>query len=184
MTINQFISRAKDIAEGKTVYLYGGIGQPVTSILINAKAKQYPKWYTASRIKKLSCYIGYLGYDCSGLIKAICKDLNEPIKDMNADSIFSTMCIKTDDPAAGCLAHVKGHIGIVIDSDHVIEANSKKEKVCISDINERKWEFGKFTILKEDVTSIPAPAQPENPSNKYEQMLQDLQNIINKYKRS
>lgn len=171
MTITEFITKAEQIRQSNTVYMYGTMGQTVTDILINSKAAQYPNWYTAARISKLKKNIGATGYDCSGLIKSILKD--EGFPDVNADTIFKKYCAKVNKPSAGCLAHKSGHIAICVDADHVIEASSASGKVIISDIAERNFkEFGKFNFLKEE-------AQPA--ANEKEEILADLKEIITKY---
>ena len=176
MTKESFIQAAKAIADSKTAYLYGGTGEKITESVINSKAAQYPKWYTASRIKKLKGCIGYRGFDCSGLIKGIFKDAKEPMKDLNADSIFSTMCIKESKPEAGYLAHKKGHIAIVIDSDHIIEASSSAGKVKISDISSA-YEFGRFTLLNDENGSVSTGSDV----NRLQEIIANLQAIIEKY---
>lgn len=173
MTITEFITKAEQIRQSNTVYMYGTVGQTVTENLINAKAMQYPKWYTAKRMANLKKKIGYIGYDCSGLIKSILKE--EGFPDINADTIFKNYCTKVDNPSAGCLAHKSGHIAICVDADHVIEAASGSGKVVLADIAGRNFkEFGKFNFLKEETQSIPTP------SNK-EQIIADLKKIIEKY---
>ena len=168
MTKDEFINKAIEIASGEpVVYAYGFTGQMLTSELLDRKAKQYPNWYTDERKKNLSKHIGRYACDCSGLIKWILK--SEMFPDFNADNIFSVYCTKVDKPYAGCIAHKKGHIGIVINEMEVVEASSSKGKVVISNIKDRDFtEYGKFNYLKEELS-------------KQECLLQDLKDLIKKY---
>lgn len=177
MTITEFITKAEQIRQTNTVYMYGTVGQTVTQKLIDQKTAQYPKWYTAKRVANLKKKIGATGYDCSGLIKSILK--SEGFPDVNADSIFKKYCTKVDKPTAGCLAHKSGHIAICVDADHVIEASSASGKVVLSDIAGRNFkEFGKFNFLKEETQTV----QPVAPTtNKKEDILAALKEIIAKY---
>lgn len=168
MTASEFVSQAEFIARSKTRYAYGCTGQIITSNLINQKAAQYPAWYTAERKKSLLTDAGCQAYDCSGLIKAILK--NESFPDINADTIFKQYCEKVNDPYAGCLAHKKGHIGICVNDNQVVEASSSAGKVIISDNSSRNWEeFGKFKFLSFTYYKT------------MDQLISDLKIIINKY---
>lgn len=168
MTKDDFITTAIAIAHREPViYAYGFTGQVLTDASIQAKAKQYPNWYTDARIKHLKTYIGNKACDCSGLIKWILKE--EMFPDFNADSIYNVYCKTVAKPYAGCLAHKKGHIGICISDTKVVEASSTEGRVIISDISKRNWtEFGEFTYLKEEMS-------------KQECLLQDLKDLIKKY---
>ena len=168
MTTQEFIKKAEQIAKGVPVYYgYGFTGQVLSDASIQARAKQYPNWYTADRIKELKKHNGCTACDCSGLIKWVLKE--EMFPDFNADYIFSVYCTKVDKPYAGCLAHKKGHIGIVINDTEVVEASSSKGKVVISNIKDRDFtEYGKFNYLKEV-------------HSKGDALLEDLKALIKKY---
>lgn len=170
MNVNSFIQEAKRIQSSDSVYAFGFTGQKLTSDLIRSKAKQYPGWYSQDRIKNLEAKIGINAYDCSGLIKAICKNLNISFPDINADMIFKLYCNPQAIPSAGCLIHKDGHIGICIDSEYVIEASSAAGKVIISKRLEKNWkEFGYFNILDSGF--------PESSGD----LLSDLKELIKKY---
>lgn len=167
MTKDEFINKAIDIASCNYIYAYGFTGQILSEASIQAKAKQYPEWYTEARKRRLMTYNGNKACDCSGLIKYILKD--EMFPDFNADHIYSVYCKTVSKPYAGCLAHKKGHIGICISDTKVVEASSSEGRVIISDISRRNWtEFGEFTYLKEEMS-------------KQECLLQDLKDLIEKY---
>ena len=169
MNKNDFINKALQIANSKTAYAYGFTGQTITPELIAAKMKQYPAWYTPERVKTLNSKCGYMGFDCSGLIKYLCNALGDPIKDINADSIYKTLCTPTNKAYAGCLAHKAGHIGIVIDDERVIESSSASGGVVISSVNNPKWkEFGAFNLLTNDAT--------------IDDLIADIERVLSKYK--
>lgn len=70
----EFVRKAKEITNYKTVYALGMFGQPLTAAIIEQKARQLPRWYTParkSRLLKLAEEGGYFGFDCVCLIKAI-----------------------------------------------------------------------------------------------------------------
>ena len=74
MTDKELLEKLNDVISNyNTCYLYGGVGQLITNSVVDAKAKQYPSWYTTSRIKNLKSLSGkhYYGFDCVNLIKAI-----------------------------------------------------------------------------------------------------------------
>ena len=170
MNVDQFIKEAKRIQSVPSVYAYGFTGQVLTGENIKAKAKQYPNWYNQTRINNLYNHIGLNGYDCSGLIKAIFKNMNESFPDINADMIYKLYCESVDVPFAGCLIHKEGHIGICLDPEYVIEASSAAGSVIISKRSEKNWkEFGKFKLLSFDQ------------ENNLNDLLQDLKDLIKKY---
>lgn len=74
MTNKTFVAKAKEIqANYKTVYLWGGWGQQITTSVLNGKYNQYPSWYTTEKKNILNPLVSkdYWGFDCVGLIKAI-----------------------------------------------------------------------------------------------------------------
>lgn len=74
MTALELVQKHLDVAKNyKTVYMWGVFGAPVTEAIISEKAKQYPSWYTASKIAELRKLIGkgYFGFDCVNLTKGI-----------------------------------------------------------------------------------------------------------------
>ena len=79
----QFANKIKEVTNYKTVYALGMFGQPLNKDIIEQKARQLPRWYTAARVKRLRDLAeqgGFFGFDCVCLIKAIlwgwCGDLN------------------------------------------------------------------------------------------------------------
>ena len=74
MKSNEFVSILKGAASKSTVYAWGMFGQTITKARVEAKAKQYPSWYTSDKINKIFAPLydkGYLGYDCVGLVKGV-----------------------------------------------------------------------------------------------------------------
>lgn len=122
-----------------TIYMWGCFGQPVTDAIIEAKAKQYPTYYTASRKAELKKLVGknYFGFDCVNLIKGILWGwkgtkatnggavyLSNGVKDVNADSFFNACKEQSSDFSniqIGEAVWMRGHIGIYIGDGLVVE---------------------------------------------------------------
>ena len=77
MKASSFVSKLYDIAtKEKTVYAWGMFGSPITQSRVQGKAKQYPSWYTDSKIKTVFAPLygsnpPVWGFDCIGLIKGV-----------------------------------------------------------------------------------------------------------------
>ena len=77
MKANSFVDKLYSIATTKkTVYAWGMFGSTITKSRVEAKAKQYPYWYTESKIASVfSPLYGsnppVWGFDCIGLIKGV-----------------------------------------------------------------------------------------------------------------
>ena len=151
----EFIDKATELVGKKTVYLWGGWGQKLTNALIDSKARQYPSVYYASKVKRLKSLIsqGYVGIDCSGLLKMIHwgypnhKYNNGGMPDTNANS-YINMCkdVSTnfDSIVPGEAVWMSGHIGLyagVYDGvKWVIESTpSWKDGVQWTKLSARKW---------------------------------------------
>lgn len=159
MKSTDFCDQALNIAESyNSVYMWGSFGQPVTREFIQAKAAQYPTWYTKKRVSKLLSVsdCGFWAFDCVGLIKAIlwgwCGDTHksrggaiyptsQAVKagacpDTSADGMIKLcrdVSTKFDHIQPGEAVWMKGHIGIYVGGGKVVEATSKwKGKVLVS----------------------------------------------------
>ena len=74
MTNKELVQRAIDTVKNyKTVYANGMFGSPIAEGIISQKARQLPKWYTASRQAALRGLIGkgYFGFDCVCFVKGL-----------------------------------------------------------------------------------------------------------------
>ena len=168
MTNKEFISIAKTIVNCNTAYGKGTFGHKWTKTLASQKKKQYPEFYTDSVIaslnKKAEASALYV-FDCVGLIKGIIwewekvKYKSNGLDDVSDQGLWDKYCTdKSKDFTnimPGEIMHIKGHVGIYIGDDKVIECTNKWSKnVLVSSINKgdkyyRAWtEHGKFTLLK------------------------------------
>ncbi len=114
-------------------YWYGTFGQKATADLLNQKSKQYPSYYTTSRVNSCKGQYGKEVFDCVGLIKGYIwydeskkKTVYNSSQDLSADAMLSKAkekgAIKTIPETPGILVHMSGHVGIYIGNGEVIEA--------------------------------------------------------------
>lgn len=142
MKSTEFIAKLKDIASIATVYMWGTFGSPVTEARIQEKARQYPRYYTASKQKQLRGLIGkgVYAFDCVGLIKGIlwgwradpnplghggAKYQSNGLQDIDANAMINRCSeVSTDFSkiVPGAAVWIQGHIGIYIGEGRVIEA--------------------------------------------------------------
>lgn len=160
MKRDEFVIKALNIVKNyKTVYMWGVFGAPVTNELIDAKAKQYPSWYTAEKIKLFKSLVGmgYFGFDCVNLIKGILWGWNGDtskyyggavypnsedvisgtvIPDTSANSLIGICTSVSTDFSKivpGEAVWITGHIGIYIGDGKVVECTpSWENKVQIT----------------------------------------------------
>ena len=77
LNATEFAATLYEIAKTKkTVYAWGMFGSPITKSIVSGKAKQYPSWYTQSKLESVfSPLYGsnppVWGFDCIGLIKGV-----------------------------------------------------------------------------------------------------------------
>lgn len=133
-------------------YWYGTFGQKATAELLNQKIKQYPSYYTASRVNRCKGQYGKEVFDCVGLIKGYIwyneskkKIIYNSSQDLSADTMLSKAkekgTIKTIPELPGVLVHMSGHVGIYLGNGDVIEATvgSSDYKVKKSKLSGRGW---------------------------------------------
>lgn len=155
MKVNDFIKKAKEIEKEKTIYVLGGLGFILPHNFRNSYFAKYE-----FNIPRLNLYEKYKGkayaFDCVGLIKAILwgwdkktyswknvKTNNVP--DINADTMLTKAYCKDiaysmEGITKGELVGMKGHIGIYIGDNKVIECTPLwKNSVQITDLNQRNW---------------------------------------------
>lgn len=137
MTNKELVEQANKLLNLKTLYVLGGIGQPLNEANKKALINQYD--YNKNRaelIREQSA--DTFAFDCSGMIKSILwgfsgdanKDLggavykSNGIPDVNANTLFSMSDHKstdfTDIPL-GALLHNDGHVGIYVGCGCAIE---------------------------------------------------------------
>lgn len=131
----------------KTVYAWGMFGSVITKSTIEGKAKQYPSWYTESKLQSIFSPLyasnpPVWGFDCIGLIKgvlwgwqgAIDKSYggavyaSNGVPDVSADSMISKCSNVSSDfssIAVGEYLWMKGHCGIYIGNGLAVESSPK-----------------------------------------------------------
>lgn len=168
MDANSFVSTLKRIAtEYETVYAWGMFGSRITKSSVNAKAKQYPDWYTGRRLFSVFEPLykrdtAVWGFDCIGLIKAVlwgwngstgAKYASNGVPDVSADTMI-TKCSEVSSDfgsvAVGEFLWMKGHCGIYIGDGKVVESTPKWENgVQITRLSDRAWfKHGKLPYVE------------------------------------
>lgn len=144
MKTSEFITKLNSALNSNTIYCTGMFGQPITNSAIEAKAKQYPSNYSASKVAQLKALIGknYFGFDCICLIKGILWGWNgdstkayggaiyasNGVPDIGTESAISYCTnVSTDFTriVPGALVWMKGHVGVYIGNGEVIECTGK-----------------------------------------------------------
>ena len=133
MTGKELAQKCQDVMKYKTCYAKGTFGQCATNAVINAKAKQYPAWYTKKRQASLQALPDDTRlFDCAGLIKGVIWGFPNTIytsnnfKDMNDQMMWDACTDKSQSfmPSnvhVGELLWMKGHVGIYIGDGKAIE---------------------------------------------------------------
>lgn len=152
----QLMAKAYEVLRHyNTCYLYGGIGQIVTQSVVNAKARQYPGFYTSKRKAQYTQYINsskrYWGFDCVNLYKAILWGWNgdasksfggaiyasNGVPDASADGLFSYCTGKSstgwDNMAVGEALWMSGHFGLYVGAGKCIECTPRWNKIGYGD---------------------------------------------------
>ena len=159
MKSSEFVSILKNVASQKTVYAWGMFGQTITKARVEAKAKQYPSWYTADKINRIFAPLydkGYLGYDCVGLVKGVLWEGNyasNGVPDISADTMIGRCkSVSTDfsSIAVGEFVWLKGHCGIYIGEGKVVESTPAwSNGVQITNLSARNWtKHGKLPYIE------------------------------------
>ena len=159
MKSNEFVSILKKINTQKTVYAWGMFGQTITKARVEAKAKQYPSWYTTDKVNRIFAPLydkGYLGYDCVGLVKGVLWEGNyasNGVPDISADAMIGRCkSVSTDfsSIAVGEFVWLKGHCGIYIGEGKVVESTPTwSNGVQITNLSARNWtKHGKLPYIE------------------------------------
>ena len=170
---SKFVSILKSIAEErKTVYAWGMFGSTITKERVHGKAKQYPSWYTQSKLQSVFAPLYGVdppawGFDCVGLIKGVLWGWNgdesksyggavyasNGVPDISADAMIG-MCKEVSssmsDIAVGEFLWMKGHCGVCIGNWQVVESSPKwKNGVQITSLSARNWlKHGKLPYVE------------------------------------
>lgn len=179
MRSNDFVSKLKSIATTqKTVYAWGMFGSVITKSRVDAKAKQYPYWYTDNKISTIfSPLYGsnppVWGFDCVGLVKGVLwgwnGDANKSyggavyascgVPDASADAMIgkcNDISTNLSDIAVGEFLWMKGHCGIYIGDGKVVESTPKwNNGVQITALSARSWlKHGKLPWVEYDKAEV------------------------------
>lgn len=144
-----------------TVYVYGSIGQKLTSSLITDRAKAYPKVNTSTRValfkKILNTGKTVYAFDCVGLIKSYIWGGYGKVKynskhDVSANGMYQVATkkgnISSIPEVKGLFVQMDGHIGVYVGNGYVIECTPNKTfakqthgagGVCKTKLSARKW---------------------------------------------
>lgn len=158
----QLMAKAYEILRHyNTCYLYGGIGQIVTQSVVNAKAKQYPSFYTSARKANYTQYINsskrYWGFDCVNLYKSIlwgwngdasksfggAKYASNGVPDASADGLFSYCTGKSstgwDNMMIGEALWMSGHFGLYVGNGKCIECSPRWNRIGLGSSWGEEW---------------------------------------------
>lgn len=134
MTNTEFVNKLLEVRKYQTKYAKGTFGQRATDSFINQKAKQYPKWYTDSRIASLKALSDDTRlFDCVGLIKGVMWGFpniiytSNGVKDYSDQSVWEVSTDKSYDFAhveIGELLWLQGHVGVYIGEGKAIECTT------------------------------------------------------------
>lgn len=175
----------KHVGDG---YVYGAVGQECTLALLQAKQRQYGTamgngyYQLNGDYNKGDCarWLGMWVADCSGLIKAMRKQLSGVWRDVSAQGTYDQCPVSqrgkigTMPKVPGCTVYVwdagkgrMGHVGMYIGGGLVIEARGVKYGVVITKLAGRAWtHWGMLDYLDHDLPQeggqdAPVPVTPE-----------------------
>lgn len=181
-TNKEFVSYLKTLLDRNTVYMWGEFGRLVTNNTIDGKKKQYPSHYDDTKVKYLKNLVGknYYAYDCAGLIKSYFmsdygnKKVNYIVgydKDAYGITVGTASekgNISTLPEMEGVLLYMKGHCGVYIGNEKVIECTSNQKvsgikygKVCVSNLSARPWKTWTKSKWLSYITSEPITDKKE-----------------------
>lgn len=157
--VREYIPWLRKQAQLKRPYWYGCYYNPCSEALLQRKAKQYPKHYTASRMPTYRKHIaaGQIAGDCvNGAIKgAIWSELGtrQPVyashgcPDVSADGMFDyckkqgmawgSIASMPDKP--GVAVRFSGHVGVYVGGGEVVEWRGFAYGCVVTKLSGRKW---------------------------------------------
>ena len=177
MTNYEFVEKLLEVTKYKTKYAKGTFGQNATDSFINKKAKQYPEWYSASRVNSLKALPDDTKlFDCVGLIKGVMWGFpnivytSNGVKDYNDQTIYDASTNKSTnfaDLQVGDLLWIKGHVGVAIGDYKAIECtNAWSGTVQITGIGNFNRSFAGLNVRKwTSHAKLPFITYVETPSN-------------------
>lgn len=146
---DKFISLLVKAVNNHAIYLWSAQGEKVANLSEEDIRKMETSETNANRVLRhisLLKFYNWLtsktkAYDCSGLVcHCLASCGRESINfDLCADDLIKRYK-KVDYPTAGCLVHRKGHIGVYIGYDNIIEAKGRDYGVVVSPFYRTEWE--------------------------------------------
>lgn len=137
------------IAQLGRPYWYGTFGQTASPVLLAAKRKQYPRYYTA---QDFPTQYGKRVHDCVGIIKGYMWSdgpdakpvyLANGFPDVSANGLRSICVergdIKTIPDVVGVCVFMNGHVGVYIGGGFVVEARGHAYGVVKTRLAARPW---------------------------------------------
>lgn len=136
-------------------YWYGTFGNTATRGLLLAKKKQYPSHYGFERMEEYKSQFGERVHDCVGLIKGYLWSENfvappkyNPSQDVSANGMLKKCTekgkISTMPEMPGILVFKRGHVGVYVGNNKVIEARGFNYGVVETELGKRGWtDWGK-----------------------------------------
>lgn len=143
MKSKDFIKMLQKALNSNTIYALGMFGQVINDSIITYKTKQYPSFYTSSRVAQLNSLKGknYFGFDCVCLIKGVLWGWEGNLADSNGGAKYASngvLDIGTEQMIAVCknvstdftniipgaLVWMQGHVGVYIGDGQVIECTT------------------------------------------------------------
>lgn len=170
-TKEEAIERAKKFVKDGYRYIYGYKEQynPVSKRWIDILKQQNPGTFTPSYVKKAEKFIGQRAVDCSGLV---CEAIGLPL--MNSYALGSLIRTNAPDgfeeiknPEPGCICWKQGHVGIVIDEKHCVEARGIDAGVGVFEISSQPWQRFIRVPYKESVLTYTHVGWHREPSGKW-----------------
>lgn len=167
MNSNEFVSKLLDVLTKETLYVTGGIGQPLSSSTKTFFIENYSEnKKREGNISKASS--DTFAFDCSGLIKAIIWGWNGNTKTYLGGATYETNGMKdisTEDMIEECnnistdfsnieigeLLWIPGHVGICVDNVKMIAIECTpawKGKVQLTSINQNSASYPKRNWIK------------------------------------
>lgn len=153
-------------------YWYGTFGQTGTASLLESKARQYPSFYTSSRLANCRKQYGKRVHDCVGLIKGYLWSSSTTAnpkynasQDVSANKM-RTLCkesgkMHTLPEIPGVLVFMDGHVGIYEGNGNVIECTVNfGGGVVRTKLSQRKWTaWGKCPFITYETTKNTAASE-------------------------
>lgn len=145
----ELVEHCKKALNERWKYTWGTFGCVLTNVILNDLRKRYPTEINRYYDYVVLNNIGKRNVDCSGLIKSYLFEWenNNPVYnskyDLSADMILERAKekgnINTMPDVPGLCVHYKGHIGVYIGNDEVIEARGTLHGVVKTKLKDRPW---------------------------------------------